>query len=120
MSSGSPFSLPTDYGSLLTQREASEVSGLDLRRGGWFFPQAGMARAGAFCRTLIEASGASYRGNTTVSSLVKKGDCWQIIGSFAEVMDEASDVVVCTAIIARADNPSARYGLNSIEVPGKR
>lgn len=93
-----PFSLPADYGSLLTQREASEVNGLDLRRGGWFFPDAGMARAGAFCRALIEASGASYRGNTTVSALVKKGDRWQIIGSFGEVMDEASDVVVCTSV----------------------
>lgn len=102
-----PFSLPSDYGTLLTQKEASRQSGFDLKRGGWFFPQAGMARAGAFCRTLIEASGASYRGNTTVSSLVKKGDCWQIIGSFGEVMDEASDVVVCTAIdsarLLRAD-----------------
>ena len=93
-----PFSLPADYGNLLTQKEASEVSGLDLRRGGWFFPEAGMARAGAFCRALIEVSGASYRGNTTVSALVKKGDRWQIIGSFGEVMDEASDVVVCTSV----------------------
>lgn len=97
-----PFALPADYGTLLQKEEASLKTGLSLKRGGWFFPMAGMARSGAFCRALIKASGASYRGNTQVVALKKQGEYWQLIGEFGEVIDEATDVVVCAAFASEA------------------
>ena len=92
-----PFALPADYGTLLQKEEASLKAGLSLKRGGWFFSMAGMARSGAYCRALIKASGVYYRGNTEVAAIRKNGDRWQILGQFGEVIDEAGDVVVCAA-----------------------
>lgn len=112
-----PFKLPPDYGKLLNHEEAFKVSGLSLKRGGWFFPLAGMARAGAFCRALIEASRVPYRGNTTVSSLVRNGDLWQLIGPFGEVIDEASDVVVCAAMDSSRLLKASYLGLEAL--PGR-
>lgn len=112
-----PFKLPDDYAKLLNQKEAFEASGLSLKRGGWFFPLAGMARAGAFCRALIEISGVSYRGNTTVSSVVKKGDSWQLIGAFGEVIDEASDIVVCASMDSSGLLKASHLGLEAL--PGR-
>lgn len=97
-----PFALPADYGTLLQKEEASLKAGLSLKRGGWFFSMAGMARSGAFCRALIKASGASYRGNTQVVALKKQDKYWQLIGEFGEVIDEATDVVVCAAFASEA------------------
>lgn len=93
-----PFVLPKDYAELLDKKEASERTGLTLARGGYFFPMAGMVRAGAFCRALVQASGVPYRGNTEVQKLIRSGDKWQLIGTFGEVVDEASDVVICAAM----------------------
>lgn len=112
-----PFKLPPDYGKLLNHEEAFKVSGLSLKRGGWFFPLAGMARAGAFCRALIEASRVPYRGNTTVSSLVRNGDLWKLIGPFGEVIDEASDVVVCAAMDSSRLLKASYLGLEAL--PGR-
>lgn len=92
-----PFELPPEYGRLLLRQEASQVSAMPLKRGGWFFPMAGMARSGAYCRALIKASGVCYRGNTDVVAIRKKGARWQLLGQFGEVIDEAGDVVVCAA-----------------------
>ena len=97
-----PFALPADYGTLLQKEEASLKAGLSLKRGGWFFSMAGMARSGAFCRALIKVSGASYRGNTQVVALKKQDKYWQLIGEFGEVIDEATDVVVCAAFASEA------------------
>ena len=102
VSQDQPFAFPVDYGTLLQKEEASSKAGLSLKRGGWFFPMAGMARSGAFCRALIKASGASYRGNTQVVALKKQGEYWQLIGEFGEVIDEATDVVVCAAFASEA------------------
>lgn len=97
-----PFVFPADYGTLLQKEAASLKAGLSLKRGGWFFPMAGMARSGAFCRALIKASGACYRGNTQVVALKKQDNYWQLIGEFGEVIDEATDVVVCAAFASEA------------------
>ena len=97
-----PFALPADYGTLLQKEEASLKAGLSLKRGGWFFSMAGMARSGAFSRALIKVSGASYRGNTQVVALKKQDKYWQLIGEFGEVIDEATDVVVCAAFASEA------------------
>ena len=93
-----PFRLPEDYGKLLDCQEASEVVGYGLKRGGWYFPMAGMVRCGAFCRALIQTARVPYRGNTRVTALRKSSKGWQLIGKFGEVIDEASDVVVCCAL----------------------
>lgn len=111
-----PFALPADYGTLLQKEEASLKAGLSLKRGGWFFPMSGMARCGAFCRALIKASGASYRGNTQVVALKKQDKYWQLIGEFGEVIDEATDVVVCAAFASEALLGSA-LGLEAL--PGR-
>lgn len=111
-----PFALPADYGTLLQKEEASLKAGLSLKRGGWFFSMAGMARSGAFCRALIKVSGASYRGNTQVVALKKQDKYWQLIGEFGEVIDEATDVVVCAAFASEASLGSA-LGLEAL--PGR-
>ena len=94
---GKPFDIPESYGRLLNREEASLIAGLELNRGGWYFPMAGMVRAGAFCRALVAMSRVPYRGNTTVCSIDKRGEKWQLIGEFGEVIDEADNVVVCAA-----------------------
>ena len=92
-----PFALPATYAELLDAKSAGLAAGLELRRGGWLFHKAGMVRAGALCRTLVEAAAVSYRGNTTVAAVEKTEAGWLLRGCLGEVIDEAQDVVICAA-----------------------
>ncbi len=92
-----PFKLPESYARFLTASQASEEAGIGLKRGGWFFPHAGMVRVGAFCRALISASQVPYRGNTRVERLVRRADKWALYGQFGELLDEANHIVLANA-----------------------
>lgn len=92
-----PFALPESYAHFLSAKEASEAAGIDLKRGGWLFPEAGMVRAGAFCRALMSASQVPYRGNTRVERLARHEGHWQLYGQFGELLDEASHIVLANA-----------------------
>ncbi|MBR5458639.1 MAG: FAD-dependent oxidoreductase, partial [Burkholderiaceae bacterium] len=73
------------------------LSGVPVQRGGWWFNQAGMVRAGAFCRALIRASGVPYLGNTPVVRLEKEASDWVAIGEFGQAIARAPHVVVACA-----------------------
>lgn len=92
-----PFSLPEDYADFVSRDRADELSGVSVQRGGWWFKQAGMVRAGAFCRALIQAAGVPYLGNTVVVRLEKDGDDWVAIGEFGQEIVRAPHVVVAAA-----------------------
>ena len=92
-----PFVLPPDYARFVSQDEADRLSGVPVQRGGWWFNQAGMVRAGAFCRALIRASGVPYLGNTPVVRLEKEAGDWVAIGEFGQAIARAPHVVVACA-----------------------
>ena len=92
-----PFALPSDYADFVSRDEADHLSGVPVQRGGWWFKQAGMVRAGAFCRALIRAAGVPYLGNTPVVRLEKVADEWAAIGEFGQIIAKAPHVVVACA-----------------------
>lgn len=92
-----PFHLPRDYAKLIDEADAAKIAGLAVKRGGWWFPTAGMVRVGAYCRALIEVASVPYRGNTFVERLEATQDGWRLVGQWGEYIDEASDVVVACA-----------------------
>lgn len=92
-----PFHLPEDFAELLSESEAGKKAGVAVKRGGWWFPTAGMVRVGAYCRALIEAEGIPYRGNTRVERIEPIEGGWRLVGQWGECIDEASDVVVACA-----------------------
>ena len=94
---GIPFVLPSDYARFVSQDEADRLAGVPVQRGGWWFNQAGMVRAGAFCRALIRASGVPYLGNTPVVRLEKQANDWVAIGEFGQEIARAPHVVVACA-----------------------
>lgn len=94
---GMPFVLPADYARFVSRDEADRLSGVSLHRGGWWFNQAGMVRAGAFCRALIREAQVPYLGNTPVVRLEKHDGEWAAIGEFGQEIARAPHVVVACA-----------------------
>lgn len=92
-----PFALPEDYAEFVSCDKADQLTGVSLKRGGWWFKQAGMVRAGAFCRALIAESRVPYLGSTMVAHLQKEGTDWVAIGEFGQPIARASHVVVACA-----------------------
>lgn len=92
-----PFYLPPDYAELLNEVEASKKAGIAIKRGGWWFPTAGMVRVGAYCRALIQIADVPYRGNTRVERIEATETGWRLVGQWGECIDEASDIVVACA-----------------------
>lgn len=112
-----PFALPATYAELLDAKSAGLAAGLELRRGGWLFHKAGMVRAGALCRTLMEVAAVPYRGNTSVVAVQKTQAGWLLRGAMGEVIDEAEDVVICAANHSAQLAHSPHLGLEPL--PGR-
>lgn len=92
-----PIAMPESFAHLLTRAEASERTGLDLSRGGWFYPKAGLVHAGRLVRRLLEASGARVLPNTSVR-LLQADRRWRAVGLTGVTLAQAPVAVVCAAL----------------------
>jgi tRNA 5-methylaminomethyl-2-thiouridine biosynthesis bifunctional protein len=74
--------------------------GLTPRRGGWWFPQAGVVAAGAWCRALLAGAGIAWVGGVRVERLAHFGGPWQALDAAGAVRASAPVVVLANALDA--------------------
>ena len=87
-----PFAMPETFAFLMTRVEASARCGLPLLRGGWYFPKAGLVRAGRLCRRLTEASGARVLTGTAVK-LERRDGLWTAVSEAGSVIARSERAV---------------------------
>ena len=92
-----PVHLPEDFASLLERQEASSRTGLELLRGGWLYPKAGLVHAGRFARSLLKESGAEVLTNMSVR-LARRDGMWEAVNASGAIVAKASRAVVCAAL----------------------
>jgi tRNA 5-methylaminomethyl-2-thiouridine biosynthesis bifunctional protein len=90
--------LPEPFLYRVSAREASELSGVALKVGGLYFPQAGWLGPGHVCRALLD--GIEVRLGAAVAGLHRKSGVWTITGPNGDTLGDADVVVIANAIAA--------------------
>lgn len=78
-------------------QQASQLAGVDLHRGGLFFPAAGWADPAALCRRYIEQPNITFRAGTAIAQLRYQNNQWQLLDAQGTVLAQASTVVIANA-----------------------
>ncbi|WP_244814836.1 bifunctional tRNA (5-methylaminomethyl-2-thiouridine)(34)-methyltransferase MnmD/FAD-dependent 5-carboxymethylaminomethyl-2-thiouridine(34) oxidoreductase MnmC [Caballeronia sp. Lep1P3] len=93
------FSYPRDYVTAMTRAEASDVAGVDVARGGWFFPRGGAISPAAVCAAQLALAGEALiaRMNADVARIAFDGRDWHAIDAGGETIARAPVVVLANA-----------------------
>jgi tRNA 5-methylaminomethyl-2-thiouridine biosynthesis bifunctional protein len=93
------FAYPSNYVQPMTRDEATRKAGVDVARGGWFFPHGGAISPAAVCAAqLAEASvHVTPRMNTDVARIAHDGHVWRAFDAHGEAIAEAPVVVLANA-----------------------
>lgn len=93
------FAWPPDYVQPMTRADASRIAGLDVARGGWFFPRGGAISPAAICAAqLADASRHIVtRMSTEVARIEHDGRIWRAFGANGEEIASAPIIVLASA-----------------------
>jgi len=93
------FGYPRDYVTPMTRDEASRVAGVDVARGGWFFPRGGAISPAAVCTAQLAAArdALTARMNTEVARIGHDGRDWQAFDASGALIAKAPVVVLANA-----------------------
>ena len=93
------FGLPPSYAVAATQAEASRIAGIDVARGGWFFPRGGAISPAAICAAQCATAGAALtrRFATQVTRIEHDGRDWLAIDPAGVTIAQAPVVVLANA-----------------------
>ncbi len=90
-------SFPESVVKKLSVEEASELSGVVLKQGGFYLPKAGFIDPRSFCSTIFESSGAKLISGVKVDRLQRIKNKWCALDSAGEVIASAEQCVVANA-----------------------
>jgi tRNA 5-methylaminomethyl-2-thiouridine biosynthesis bifunctional protein len=93
------FGYPSDYVLPMTRAEASNKAGIDVARGGWFFPRGGAISPAAVCTAqLADASGLiATRMNSEVARITHDDGIWQAFDANGDEIARAPVMVLANA-----------------------
>lgn len=92
-----PLPLPRDFGELVNVESASSLVGTEVKRGGWWFPSAGLVHAGKLAKRLLESVHARVLMNQKVS-LKREGSKWTLYPPQGGALVKSEHVVVAAAM----------------------
>lgn len=85
-------------------KEASEIAGITLEKGGLFLPQAGWVKPKVLCHALLNTQNITKKTNTQLLGIEKTDRCWEVkcVEHLSENQSEQHDlkadiVVLCNA-----------------------
>ena len=99
-----------DFVSLLDAEQASKVSGLELSKGGLFFPYSGYLNPHALCHAYSHHDNISCITDTEALQLNFVNDSWQVINTHEEVIS-ADTVIIANSHDAKKFQQSQHYPL---------
>ncbi|SAK40023.1 5-methylaminomethyl-2-thiouridine methyltransferase [Caballeronia fortuita] len=111
------FAYPSDYVQPMTRADASRIAGVEVARGGWFFPRGGAISPAAVCAAqLADASlRITSRMRTEVTRIAHDGRVWRAF--------DASDSEIASApvvVLANAHDAARLAGLYGEPTRGVR
>jgi tRNA 5-methylaminomethyl-2-thiouridine biosynthesis bifunctional protein len=93
------FGLPSEYVVPMTRAEASGKAGIDVARGGWFFPHGGAIAPASICAAqLADASERiTTRMSTEVARIARDGQVWRAFDIDGKEIANAPVMVLANA-----------------------
>jgi tRNA 5-methylaminomethyl-2-thiouridine biosynthesis bifunctional protein len=93
------FAFPREYVTPATQRDATRIAGVEVARGGWFFPRGGAVSPAAVCRAQIAEAGEHLRVrfDTAIARIERAGNHWRAFDANGIEIAEASVLVLANA-----------------------
>ncbi len=92
-----PLALPRGFAELVNRERASSLVRVQVRRGGWWFPRAGLVHAGKLAKRLLESVHARVLTNQKVS-LKRESDKWTICTPQGATFERSEHVVLASAM----------------------
>jgi tRNA 5-methylaminomethyl-2-thiouridine biosynthesis bifunctional protein len=92
------FAYPPDYVQPMTRDEASRKAGIEVARGGWFFPHGGAISPRAVCAAQLADASAhiASRMNTDVTRIAHDGRLWR-------AFDASGGEIACAPVMVLAN-----------------
>ncbi|MDR5755527.1 bifunctional tRNA (5-methylaminomethyl-2-thiouridine)(34)-methyltransferase MnmD/FAD-dependent 5-carboxymethylaminomethyl-2-thiouridine(34) oxidoreductase MnmC [Caballeronia sp. LZ035] len=93
------FAYPSEYVQALTRSEASRMAGVDVARGGWFFPHGGAISPASLCAAqLAESAGRTVtRMNTEVARIAREDGLWRAFDASGDEIARAPAMILANA-----------------------
>jgi len=77
--------------------QASQLAGIELQRGGLFFPAAGWAVPGALCRRYLEHDNINFKPGVQIERLSYQDGQWQLYDAQDQLLATAPTLVIANA-----------------------
>lgn len=94
---GERFAHAEEFCKSIGAGQAGTLTGLDIASAGLFFPQSGWINGPAFCRQLLQTSGATLIPNTPITRIARCEDRFRLCSADSD-QGEFDAVVLCTAM----------------------
>ncbi|SAK92223.1 bifunctional tRNA (5-methylaminomethyl-2-thiouridine)(34)-methyltransferase MnmD/FAD-dependent 5-carboxymethylaminomethyl-2-thiouridine(34) oxidoreductase MnmC [Caballeronia ptereochthonis] len=93
------FAYPPDYVQPVTRTEASRIAGIEVARGGWFFPHGGAISPAAICTAQLAdaCDRITTRMNTEVARIAHDGRVWRAFDANGNEIAGAPVMVLANA-----------------------
>jgi tRNA 5-methylaminomethyl-2-thiouridine biosynthesis bifunctional protein len=93
------FGYPPDYVQAMTRAEASCIAGVEVARGGWFFPRGGAISPTALCDAQLAESFAriTTRMNTEVARIAREDGLWRAFDAHGNEIARAPSMILANA-----------------------
>ena len=89
--------LPEHLLTWLAQDAASEMAGMPVTAGGWWFATGGWVNPSHYCAQLLKAAGSTLVEHTSVASLERTSSGWAAVDAQGRLVAEAEVVVLANA-----------------------
>ena len=93
------YCYPSTFVKAVSSIEAGEIAGIDLPRGGWFYPQGGSLSPALLCAALCAEAGAAltWRAGARVSRIEREGSAWTVLDESGHALARAEVVIFANA-----------------------
>ncbi|SAK51599.1 5-methylaminomethyl-2-thiouridine methyltransferase [Caballeronia glebae] len=93
------FAYPSDYVQPMTRDDAARIAGVDVARGGWFFPRGGAISPASVCAAQLADASARIvpRMNTDVARIEHDGRIWRTFDAGGGEIASAPVIVLANA-----------------------
>ncbi|UZE97755.1 bifunctional tRNA (5-methylaminomethyl-2-thiouridine)(34)-methyltransferase MnmD/FAD-dependent 5-carboxymethylaminomethyl-2-thiouridine(34) oxidoreductase MnmC [Alkalimarinus alittae] len=94
---------PEDLFTPIDAKQASQIAGVELNRGGLFFPDSGWVAPKKLCTLLLESNDISTRYNTQIRALTQDtvSKIWTAIDCNNQTIATAQNIIICSASDAK-------------------
>lgn len=90
---------PSTFVRAVSSTEAGDIAGVELARGGWFYPQGGSLSPASLCAALCAEAGAAltWRTGACVARVEREGLAWTVLDETDRVLARAEVVIFANA-----------------------